>query len=243
MQWTLGDAEGLRRQSTDPPPVHELAWQPRRARPTWTGRVAWQTPLSHGKESSSSCGRMTFEAAKAMASFLPTSRRCSLRQGSSCGPRLEAFLRCASSHGWCTTPAKVCCQRTLRGGISGYWLVSDRLRQVMETVDAGAFAFVEADYRLVDGSKGPSRLLCDVVRTLDPLDEEASQLNVEISDEFQDGKFYGVDWRCAVGIQALKCSALRTWSRSSSTEESSAIDSSRIPLSRPELLQPQTRMA
>ncbi|MBD8644187.1 DUF1629 domain-containing protein [Stenotrophomonas sp. CFBP 13724] len=80
----------------------------------------------------------------------------------------------------------------LEGGMSGYWLVSDRLRHVMETVDAGAFAFVETDYRLVDGSKGPSRFLCDVVRTLDALDEDASQLNVEISDEFENGKFYGL---------------------------------------------------
>lgn len=80
----------------------------------------------------------------------------------------------------------------LEGGMSGYWLVSDRLRHVMDAVDAGAFAFVEADYHLIDGSKGPPLFLCDVVRTLDALDEEASQLNVEISDEFEDGKFYGL---------------------------------------------------
>jgi len=80
----------------------------------------------------------------------------------------------------------------LEGGMSGYWLVSERLRSVMETVDAGGFAFVETDYRLADGSKGPPLFLCDVVRSLDALDEEASQLNIEISDDFEEGKFYGL---------------------------------------------------
>lgn len=92
--------------------------------------------------------------------------------------------------------------------MSGYWLVSDRLRHVMETVDAGAFAFVDADYRLEDGSKGPPLFLCDVIRTLDALDEEASQLNVEISDEFEDGKFYGLmgDVRLAFKPEVLGAS-------------------------------------
>jgi hypothetical protein len=78
----------------------------------------------------------------------------------------------------------------LEGGFSGYWLVSERLRRVMEAVDANAFAFVDIDYRLADGSKGPTFFLCDVVRTLDALDENASQLNIEISDEFEEGKYY-----------------------------------------------------
>ncbi|NNA16267.1 DUF1629 domain-containing protein [Pseudomonas lundensis] len=80
----------------------------------------------------------------------------------------------------------------LEGGMSGYWLVSERLRQVMETVDPDAFVFADTDYRLSDGSKGPTYFLCDVVRTLDALDEETSQLNIEISDEFEAGKYYGL---------------------------------------------------
>lgn len=80
----------------------------------------------------------------------------------------------------------------LEGGMSGYWLVSERLRQVMEAVDPDAFAFADVDYRLVDGSKGPTYYLCDVVRTLDALDEEASTLDIEISDEFEAGKYYGL---------------------------------------------------
>jgi hypothetical protein len=80
----------------------------------------------------------------------------------------------------------------LEGGMSGYWLVSERLRQVMEAVDRDAFVFCDTDYRLADGSKGPTYFLCDVVRTLDALDEEASTLNIVISDDYEEGKYYGM---------------------------------------------------
>ncbi|MCE4552782.1 imm11 family protein, partial [Xanthomonas hortorum] len=70
------------------------------------------------------------------------------------------------------------------------WLVSERLRRVMEAVDPGAFAFVETDYRLADGSKGPNVYLCEVIRTLDALDEDASMLKIEVSDDFEEGKYY-----------------------------------------------------
>lgn len=78
----------------------------------------------------------------------------------------------------------------LEGGMSGYWLVSERLRQVMEAVDPDAFVFTDTDYRLADGSQGPTYFLCDVVRTVDALDEEASQLNIVISDDYEAGKYY-----------------------------------------------------
>ncbi|WP_278937894.1 DUF1629 domain-containing protein [Pseudomonas helleri] len=80
----------------------------------------------------------------------------------------------------------------LEGGMSGYWLVSERLRQVMDAVDPGAFVFTETDYRLADGSQGPTYLLCDVIRTLDALDEDTSQLNIVISDDYEEGKYYGL---------------------------------------------------
>lgn len=60
----------------------------------------------------------------------------------------------------------------------------------MDSVDPNAFVFVEAEYRLADGSAGPTFFLCDVVRTVDALDEDASQLNIIISDEFVEGKYY-----------------------------------------------------
>ncbi|UXA55172.1 DUF1629 domain-containing protein [Xanthomonas prunicola] len=78
----------------------------------------------------------------------------------------------------------------LEGGMSGYWLVSARLKKVFEAVDPKGFEFVECDYRLEDGSKGPSHFLCDVVRNLDALDEESSRLNIKISDDYPEGKFY-----------------------------------------------------
>ncbi|MCT8357355.1 DUF1629 domain-containing protein [Xanthomonas citri pv. anacardii] len=80
----------------------------------------------------------------------------------------------------------------LEGGFSGYWLVSERLRRVMEMVDPAAFEFAETDYRLDDGSKGPNVYLCDVVRTLDALDEDASHLDIKVSDEYEDGKYYSL---------------------------------------------------
>ena len=78
----------------------------------------------------------------------------------------------------------------LEGGMSGYWLVSDRLQKVFAEVDPEGFAFVECDYRLADGSKGPRYYLCEVTRELDALDEETSTLTIDTSEEFIGGKFY-----------------------------------------------------
>lgn len=87
-------------------------------------------------------------------------------------------------------PSEGVLPQDLEGGMSGYWLVSERLRRVMETVDPDAFVFAGTDYRLADGSEGSSYFLCDVIRTVDALDEEASQLRIEISDDFEEGKYY-----------------------------------------------------
>lgn len=80
----------------------------------------------------------------------------------------------------------------LEGGYSGYWLISERLQRVFADVDPEGFAFAECDVRMPDGSKGPAYYLCDVVRTIDALDEENSQLKIEIDDEFVNGKFYNI---------------------------------------------------
>ena len=80
----------------------------------------------------------------------------------------------------------------LEGGMSGYWLVSERLKNVFQDVDPEGFEFVECDYKLEDGSQGPRYFLCDVVRTLDALDEENSKINIEIGDEFTEGKCYNL---------------------------------------------------
>ncbi|MCC8538906.1 DUF1629 domain-containing protein [Xanthomonas axonopodis pv. poinsettiicola] len=80
--------------------------------------------------------------------------------------------------------------KDLEPGFSGYWLVSERLYQVMASVDPNAFAFAKVDYRLADGSKGPPSFLCDVVREIDALDEEASKLFIDTTEDFVNGKFY-----------------------------------------------------
>ncbi len=78
----------------------------------------------------------------------------------------------------------------LEGGLSGYWLVSERLKDVFSKVDPAGFDFVECDYRQTDGSEGPRYYLCEVTRELDALDEESSRLTIEVSDDFVGGKFY-----------------------------------------------------
>jgi len=57
----------------------------------------------------------------------------------------------------------------------GYWLTSERAKQVLERVDAEAFTFVKCEVRFATGEPGPDYWLCDVVRVLDALDEAASR--------------------------------------------------------------------
>lgn len=56
-----------------------------------------------------------------------------------------------------------------------YWLISDRLKLLFESVDPAAFAFQECDVKLRDGSAGPAYWLCDVVRVLDAFGESTLQ--------------------------------------------------------------------
>jgi len=65
---------------------------------------------------------------------------------------------------------------------SGYWLISDRTKKVLERVDPSAFAFLKCRVQLRDGTDGPRRWLCDVIRTLDALDEEHSKVTIGTSD-------------------------------------------------------------
>lgn len=88
------------------------------------------------------------------------------------------------------SPRKSPPPKDLEPGFSGYWLVSERLHRVMASVDPNAFAFADVDYRLADGSKGPSHFLCTVVQEIDALDEEVSKLFIDTTEEFINGKFY-----------------------------------------------------
>jgi len=68
-------------------------------------------------------------------------------------------------------------------GYCGYWLISDRMKIVLERVDPGAFAFLKCRVELPDGSDGPVHWLCDVVRVLDALDEERSKIRIGVADD------------------------------------------------------------
>jgi hypothetical protein len=56
-----------------------------------------------------------------------------------------------------------------------YWLISDRLKSLFETIDLPAFALRACDVKLRDGSPGSVHWLCDVVRVLEAFDESTAQ--------------------------------------------------------------------
>jgi uncharacterized protein DUF1629 len=62
---------------------------------------------------------------------------------------------------------------------SYFWLISDRMKTVLEIVDQEAFAFARCEVRLSNGAPGPAYWLCDVLRILDAVDEAASQVRIE----------------------------------------------------------------
>jgi hypothetical protein len=63
------------------------------------------------------------------------------------------------------------------------WLLSDKMKSVLTAVDPDAFTFVRCELFLRDGSLGPTYWLCDVMCTLDALDEESS----DVGNEFLPG--------------------------------------------------------
>lgn len=59
-----------------------------------------------------------------------------------------------------------------------YWLVSDRMKSVLQAIDANGFAFLACDVRSADGSQESVYWLCDVVRVLRGIDETRSRLRI-----------------------------------------------------------------
>jgi hypothetical protein len=57
------------------------------------------------------------------------------------------------------------------------------MKSVLEKVDAEAFAFLKCKVQLPDGTDGPVRWLCDIVRVLDALDEEKSKITIRTADD------------------------------------------------------------
>lgn len=68
------------------------------------------------------------------------------------------------------------------------WIVSQALKDVFESVDAGGFAFAACDFTLADGSPGPQYYLCDVIRELDALDAAASRVKITKDHDYITGK-------------------------------------------------------
>jgi len=109
-------------------------------------------------------------------------------------PSLKAMPRLRQTQkGWTV--------RDLDSDFSGYWLVSEPLKQVFESVDPEGFAFAECEFILHDGSVGPKHYLCDVVRTLDAVDETASTLRIELDDDYPGGKYYNVSGAARIAFK------------------------------------------
>ena len=79
--------------------------------------------------------------------------------------------------------------------ISGIWITSTALKRVFESVDPFGFAFAPCEFTLADGSPGPQYFLCDVIRSLDALNEDASRVKIKYEHDHQTGeelRFYSV---------------------------------------------------
>jgi hypothetical protein len=73
----------------------------------------------------------------------------------------------------------------------GIWIVSEALKRVFESVDPEGFIFIACDFTLADGKAGPQHYFCNVLRTIDALDESASRLKIKVGD-YVNGKFYSL---------------------------------------------------
>jgi Protein of unknown function (DUF1629) len=69
-----------------------------------------------------------------------------------------------------------------------YWLVTEKMKSLMEALDREAFEFLQCRVQFPDGSDGPRRWLCDVVRVLDAADEEKSKVTIRTGQSGH--KFY-----------------------------------------------------
>jgi len=69
-----------------------------------------------------------------------------------------------------------------------FWLVSDRMKNVLESVDRDGVAFLECETRSTGRKAAPVYWLCDVVRILEAVDEEKSRF--EVLDEGKQSRRY-----------------------------------------------------
>ncbi|MCD0277841.1 DUF1629 domain-containing protein [Xanthomonas melonis] len=78
----------------------------------------------------------------------------------------------------------------MHSGFKSYWLISEPLKQIFEAADPEGFAFALCDFRLEDGTRGAPHYLCEVVRIIDAIDEEAS--TVKVLTGYPNGKYYSL---------------------------------------------------
>jgi uncharacterized protein DUF1629 len=65
-----------------------------------------------------------------------------------------------------------------------FWLISDLMKTVLQSVDPEGVAFLPCEVRFADGEPGPVSWLCDVLRVLDAVDETASRLEIKYLPEY-----------------------------------------------------------
>lgn len=72
--------------------------------------------------------------------------------------------------------------RDVEGCPAGYWVISDRAKQVLEGVAPADFAFLPIDTTVDAGAEPVSLWLCDVLPILDAIDEEHSTVEAGVAD-------------------------------------------------------------
>lgn len=92
----------------------------------------------------------------------------------------------------------------------GYWLVSDAMKRTLEALDPEAVAFVKCEVRLQDGSRGPQYWLCDVMRVLDVVDEERSDVTIKF-DPNSGRKFYSLLGGAKLAFDPVTLGSSRIW--------------------------------
>lgn len=74
-----------------------------------------------------------------------------------------------------------------------FWLVSDQMKDVLEAVDREGVAFLKCETRSLGRKAVPDYWLCDVVRTLDAIDEEKSQGEI-LGDGTESRRYDGMSY-------------------------------------------------
>ncbi|MGT2501666.1 imm11 family protein [Bradyrhizobium guangxiense] len=86
-----------------------------------------------------------------------------------------------------------------------YWLVSERMKSLLETLDLEGVRFERCETRYGDGRAAPTYWLCDVIRVLDAVDEAKSVL--EIKYPTPDCKVYDLSKRTSFAFKEDKVGA------------------------------------